>query len=392
MARSPDHLLLRFTGAAAEPHAVPAAALACALDGFQRIVHLIGMRLEGRTLSRRARPSQDVQRRFVLVCEPPRTGSYEQPLRLAAMAPQLLSPEELERADADLARFLRAIGQRDEQWLEDAVADPTYRRFMLDAFAQAMPEPRSGVALEVLANGDRLLNSPAVQDFVEDQRRPRISAASAGVVSGELTEIDFATRRIRLRLLGVNRDIACSYEDAVEPTLLEHPRELIQVFWSVAVDARGVPKKIEAVEFIRPIQEEEQIPIESFLLGDRSVRARREVTISIRFDREDQLFTATVPPFDIETVGETRDEVAEGVLAELRLLWRNYAQADDGRLAAGARGLKRRLLEFFELFSHLVARWRDLFNASFDVLLYDLTSTYFEIDAAAKPEGDEPNP
>ena len=42
-----------------------------------------------------------------------------------------------------------------------------------------------------------------------------------------------------------------------------------------------------------------------------------------------------------------------------------------------------------ELFSHLIARWRDLFNASFDVLLYDLTSTYFEIDAAAKPEGDK---
>jgi len=32
------------------------------------------------------------------------------------------------------------------------------------------------------------------------------------------------------------------------------------------------------------------------------------------------------------------------------------------------------------LFTHLVERWRDLFNASFDVLLYDLTSTYFESD------------
>ena len=32
------------------------------------------------------------------------------------------------------------------------------------------------------------------------------------------------------------------------------------------------------------------------------------------------------------------------------------------------------------LFDHLVGRWRDLFNASFDVLLYDLTSTYFETD------------
>ena len=40
-----------------------------------------------------------------------------------------------------------------------------------------------------------------------------------------------------------------------------------------------------------------------------------------------------------------------------------------------------RLLEHKEaVFEHLVRRWRDLFNASFDVLLYDLTSTYFESD------------
>ena len=39
------------------------------------------------------------------------------------------------------------------------------------------------------------------------------------------------------------------------------------------------------------------------------------------------------------------------------------------------------------LFSHLTQRWRDLFNASFDVLLYDLTSTYFEVNASDLPEG-----
>lgn len=33
-----------------------------------------------------------------------------------------------------------------------------------------------------------------------------------------------------------------------------------------------------------------------------------------------------------------------------------------------------------ELFDHLTRRWKDLFNAKFDVLLYDLTSTYFESD------------
>src|SRR5712691_4278954 len=43
-----------------------------------------------------------------------------------------------------------------------------------------------------------------------------------------------------------------------------------------------------------------------------------------------------------------------------------------------------RLLEHKEaVFDHLVSRWRDLFNAIFDVLLYDLTSTYFESDPPA---------
>jgi hypothetical protein len=42
-----------------------------------------------------------------------------------------------------------------------------------------------------------------------------------------------------------------------------------------------------------------------------------------------------------------------------------------------------------DLFSHLTARWRDLFHANFEVLLYDLTSTYFEINAADVAEGDK---
>jgi hypothetical protein len=48
-----------------------------------------------------------------------------------------------------------------------------------------------------------------------------------------------------------------------------------------------------------------------------------------------------------------------------------------------------RLLEHRQaLFDHLTGRWRDLFNARFDVLLYDLTSTYFEAEPPF-PEGDK---
>ena len=39
------------------------------------------------------------------------------------------------------------------------------------------------------------------------------------------------------------------------------------------------------------------------------------------------------------------------------------------------------------LFDHLTGRWRDLFKAKYEVLLYDLTSTYFESDPPEKSDG-----
>jgi len=50
------------------------------------------------------------------------------------------------------------------------------------------------------------------------------------------------------------------------------------------------------------------------------------------------------------------------------------------------RCLDRVLAHKTALFDHLQRRWQDLFGAKFDVLLYDLTSTYFESDPPADEE------
>lgn len=62
------------------------------------------------------------------------------------------------------------------------------------------------------------------------------------------------------------------------------------------------------------------------------------------------------------------------------LLGADERLAQDDTLYRGMDGL----LEHKDaLFQHLRARWSDLFGAKFDVLLYDLTSTYFECDVPA---------
>jgi len=65
------------------------------------------------------------------------------------------------------------------------------------------------------------------------------------------------------------------------------------------------------------------------------------------------------------------------------LLGVDFAIAEKDRLY---RCLDRILEHRLELFQHLQERWKDLFGAQFDVLLYDLTSTYVEGEAELNPK------
>jgi transposase len=65
------------------------------------------------------------------------------------------------------------------------------------------------------------------------------------------------------------------------------------------------------------------------------------------------------------------------------LLGADYALAEKNALY---RCLDKLLVHKRALFTHLTQRWRDLFGARFEVLLYDLTSTYFE---SAPPENEQ---
>src|SRR6266566_6760819 len=65
------------------------------------------------------------------------------------------------------------------------------------------------------------------------------------------------------------------------------------------------------------------------------------------------------------------------------LLGQDFAVAEKDRLY---RCLDRVLVHKQELFLHLRQRWKDLFEEEFDVLLYDLTSTYVEGEAEQNPK------
>jgi transposase len=103
---------------------------------------------------------------------------------------------------------------------------------------------------------------------------------------------------------------------------------------------------------------------------------------------------ARVPWFKVLELLTVRQLVAPGSKWHLHRRWFLASAMDQLLEEDFAVAAKNRLYECLdridryraELFTHLQGRWKDLFGATYDLLLYDLTSTYFEGQMAEAPK------
>jgi len=173
-------------------------------------------------------------------------------------------------------------------------------------------------------------------------------------------------------------------------------RKSIEVF----EDGRSAPRTVAlfAEDQRAPVDDEQVIQVRLKDLAVRNARQWGACWLACELYEQlklDQFWAERLPP---SRKGTRWDLILE-TLCVYRLIdpgseWRLHrhwfersAMADllgsDFRLAESHRlyDCHDLLLKHKEaLFTHLSERWKDLFNAKFDVLLYDLTSTYFESD------------
>jgi len=101
-----------------------------------------------------------------------------------------------------------------------------------------------------------------------------------------------------------------------------------------------------------------------------------------------------VPWFKVLELLSVRQLVAPGSKWHLHRRWFLTSAMDQLLEEDFAVAAKNRLYECLDrieahraqLFTHLQARWKDLFGATYDLLLYDLTSTYFEGEMEQAPK------
>ena len=165
-------------------------------------------------------------------------------------------------------------------------------------------------------------------------------------ITGELIEMKFQDRRLRLKLIPSGRALDATYTDDFEPVLLDNPRELIQVHGNVVYLEDGTPTSLSEVDEILEV-DESQIEVLSVDFDGRSLRPNNSLSFKVIFDREAQLYEAE-GPLGVLLAAETRPALEAMLQDELAMLWREYALSEPDALTSAAQRLKNEILAALE--------------------------------------------
>jgi hypothetical protein len=313
------------------------------VEALQRLVLLLAMRREGHTPGKRIRPSADLQERYRLVVGIPQSGSLMLPVQLTGAQRLVLDP--LDSVMGDLKALLSAGENDDADAFRKIIDDETWQRFLLDGLERLAPHPNYEVELTVAQAGKPVCHAARLRGFSEKLLRAPSSSGRQAIV-GTLMEISFEQRRIKVRHRRTQRLLSCSYEDAVEASLLEHPREDVIIFGVMSLNAAGQVEQIDRVDHIEPV-DLSPITISELLHGNEWIKARQSLRAIVEFNEHEILYEANLEELDLATFGETRELLESALSDELSILWRRYALADDEKLTRKAQVLKRRMLASF---------------------------------------------
>ena len=237
-----------------QAHAVPASILVQILENAQRTFELIGVQVEGREIRERARVSAATAKRFQLVCHLPETGSYAMPVTVGSGA-DLLGTEMAEKAVTIFKDVMTLVSSRNAEGLAGLLPDQRIRRRVLESIKGMAPRSDAGWTLD-LHNSQNTpfatFNADTIP-FVDATLVPHEQREASRVVTGELTSIDFAARKVSIIYPPTSKVLECLYEETVEDLLYERRRDFIQVTGRVLLDDQGTPKQIIDVTDIRDL-------------------------------------------------------------------------------------------------------------------------------------------
>ena len=328
-------------------HAVPATVLVQILENAQRAFELIGVQVEGREIRERARVSASTAKRFQLLCHVPAAGSYIMPVTVGGEADLLVS-ELAEKAVTIFKDVMGLVSSRNVGGLAGVLPDQRIRRRVLESIKGMAPRSDADWTLDFYdaQNTPFATFDTDTIPFVEATLVPPEQREAARVVTGELTSIDFAARKVSIIYPPTSKILECLYEEAVEDLLYEKRRDFIQVTGRVLLDDQGAPKQIIDVTDIRDL-DISPLAVTGVRTAALSLKATAPMTLDVELDDTKQLLCVMQPDLGIDVFASTREDLFAELQEQLAMLWNEYALAADDELDEPARQMKYALLAQF---------------------------------------------
>lgn len=343
-----EDIQLKFDG---EPidrlDGAPVEAVISSLIALQRMVHIIGMRSEGHSISERLKPSAKVKREYALVCRAPKPGSHVQPFIIASQS-GTLTPAAAAARDK-LLKALKAFDSGDENAVEQVLPNARERWFMARAALGLVPPEDSKLEVTVRA-GTR---GPFA--FKADRARGLLRRYEAGsppeideeTIVGKLRAVDFAQTVVTIKP-SQDPALRLDYPLPLEKWLTANSRRRIKLIGQPKFNKKGHIasfKELSSATELEPTLE----PIEEFRVDGSLIRTSRPLSIPVTVDWHSRIFLIQERSLGIDVFSDSYDDLRQCVLTELDMLWRHYALASDEELDVEALGVKHALLTRFKV-------------------------------------------
>lgn len=342
--RDPRELRLHFDGPTTGGHMLPAEVLVNSIRQLQRIVHLLAKEHRGQPAGKRLKVPTDIKQRFGLVCKLPVAGGYGLPITIGT--PKQVASDDEVFAVAERFQVVSRSLADDGGAFERLVADAQYRRWLVDAYKAAQPAAHLGLQLTIEdGQGKAILRPSHLQEESRAVDAATSGATERGYVVGKLMRMGFAKQSVALEHRG--RTLTATYAPESEDALLRHPRGLIQVRGDVCYDAAGEPVSIADIDEVAEV-DESPMEVEEVVYDNVRYVANAPLRFDVAFDREGALYDLE-GPFGVLLSADSREDLADALESELRLLLEDYAEADPAQMSSDAKDLREKLRGWFGL-------------------------------------------
>ncbi len=340
---------LRFRPSGRDTHSVTVETLIPALEGLQRTARLVAMMDSGLEVGTHGRIDRDIKERFRLRWTPPSKGSLHQPVILEGPDGDNCGFDSLRRVSNVTKWLMSAVAKGDDCEFQRHAPNSTYWPHLLSSLGKTFGNGRGRCDLSIVEReGTEIARGDSVSKGLALLRkglrgREESDPFIVPAVTGHLGKIDLRKSEISLVVPGRNRQLICKYSKEHEHSILENPRDLIQVVGIIEADReKEIPQRITKVSRIQAVNSED-IEMVDILPPELEIVNIENPRFEVYLSDDKQVLNADYEEFNIWQAAYTREELLGILNSEIAVLWRKIALESDEKLWPYAQSLKRKL-------------------------------------------------